>query len=128
LAGLANLRSQECSLITRYALFEGSIKAGQVDAFRKAVLDELVPMWQIFPGVLDIRVSFAEERDPGSPELVMILAVDYPNRVALATALASEARQISRAATERMLPQYFSGRIHHHVTEVESFPGLVPAT
>lgn len=115
-------------MITRYALFEGSIKAGQTDAFRRAVLEDLVPMWQVFPGVVGIRVSFAEERDPGAPELVMILAVDYPNRAALATALASDARLASRAATERMMPHYFSGRIHHHVTEVESFTGMADSS
>jgi hypothetical protein len=40
----------------------------------------------------------------------------------LSTALASDARTASRAATERVLPRFFSGRIHHHVTELKSFP------
>ena len=109
-------------MITRYALFEGSIKAGETDAFRKAVLEELVPLWRAFPGVIAIRVSFVEERDDGAPELALILAVDYPDRAVLSAALASDARQASRAATERVLPRFFSGRIHHHVTELNSFP------
>lgn len=108
-------------MITRYALFEGSIKDGQAAAFRKAVLGELVPTWQAFPGVTAVRVSFVEERDEGAPEFVLILAVDYPDRVALTAALASDARKISRAATERLMPRFFSGRIHHHVTELRSF-------
>jgi hypothetical protein len=109
-------------VITRYALFEGSIRAGEADAFRKAVIEELVPLWQAFPGVVAIRVSFVEERDDGAPELALILAVDYPDRAVLSTALASDARKASRAATERVLPRFFSGRIHHHVTELKSFP------
>ena len=110
------------SMITRYALFEGSIHAGRDAAFRQAVLQELVPTWRTFPGVLEVRVSFVQERDESTPELVLILAVDYPDRVAMDTALASEARKISRSTTQRILPRFFSGRIHHHVTELLSFP------
>jgi hypothetical protein len=108
-------------LITRYALFEGSIAEGKVAEFRKAILEELVPTWQAFPGVTAIRVSFVEERDAGAPEVVLILAVDYPDRATLDTALASDARRISKATTERIVPQYFSGRIYHQVTELRSF-------
>ena len=109
-------------VITRYALFEGSIHAGQDAPFRQVVLQELVPTWQAFPGVLAVRVSFVQERDEDAPQLVLILAVDYPDRVAMDTALASEARKNSRSATQRLLPRFFSGRIHHHVTELMSFP------
>ena len=109
-------------MITRYALFEGSIREGQGDAFRRAVLDELVPTWRAFPGVLAVRVSFALERDEGAPEIAMILAVDYPDRRAMDAALASDARKISRATTERLIPQFFAGRIHHHIAEPHLFP------
>jgi hypothetical protein len=108
-------------MITRYALFEGAIAAGAETAFRKAVLEELVPTWRAFPGVIAVRVSFVAERDEGAPELALILAVDYPDRAAVDHALASDARKASRAATERILPRFFSGRIHHHVTETLSF-------
>jgi len=109
-------------MITRYALFEGSVRDGQADAFRRAVLDELVPTWRAFPGAVEVRVSFAEERDGGAPEFPLILAVDYPDRTALERALASPERLASRAATERVLPRFFEGRIHHHVTEGHVFP------
>jgi hypothetical protein len=108
-------------MITRYALFEGSIHPGAADTFRRAVLEELVPTWQAFPGVVAIRVSFPLERDPGAPEIALILAVGYPDRVVMDAALASDARKISRATTERLLPRFFSGRIHHHVTELFTF-------
>src|SRR5262245_31273985 len=108
-------------MITRYALFEGSIGAGQQSEFRKAVLEELVPTWRAFPGVIAIRVAFVEERDEGAPELALILAVDYPDRAAMETALGSDARKVSRSTTERILPRFFSGRIHHHVAEQRLF-------
>ena len=108
-------------MITRYALFEGSITAGQEAAFRRAVIEELVPTWRAFPGVIAVRVSFVAERDEGAPELALILAVDYPDRAAVDHALVSDARKASRAATERILPRFFSGRIHHHITELLTF-------
>jgi len=111
-------------MITRYAFFEGSILAGQTAAFRQAVLLELVPTWQAFPGVLAVRVSFPQARDEGAPEMALILALDYPDGTVLEQALASEARKISRATTERLLPRFFSGRIYHHVTELQTFVAM----
>jgi hypothetical protein len=108
-------------MITRYAFFEGSIRDGQAAAFRQAVLQELVPTWRSFPGVLAVRVSFPQSRDESAPEMALILAVDYPDQTVLQQALASEARKISRATTERLLPRFFFGRIYHHVTESIGF-------
>jgi len=108
-------------MITRYALFEGSIGEGQQPAFRKAVLEELAPTWRAFPGVIAVRVSFVEDRDEGAPELALILAVDYPDRATMDEALGSDARKVSRSTTERILPRFFSGRIHHHVSELVMF-------
>jgi hypothetical protein len=109
-------------MITRYALFEGSIKPGQTDAFRAAVLEKILPKWKEFPGALDVRVSFAESRDDGAPEFPMILAVNYPDMVAVDAALASSVRTQARAATEEVLAEFFDGRIHHHVTLANEFP------
>lgn len=108
-------------MITRYALFEGTVHEGRTEAFRKAVLDELLPKWKAFPGALAVRVSFAESRDGGAPEYPLILAVDYPDLAAVETALASPARSEGRAATESVLSRFFSGRIHHHVTLAHSY-------
>lgn len=109
-------------MITRYALFEGTVRDGMAEAFRTAVLEELLPTWTAFPGATAVRVSFAEERDDGAPSHPLILAVDYPDREALSAALASPERRTSRAATERVLPRYFEGRIHHHVTTSHAVP------
>ena len=59
-------------MITRYAFFEGSIRAGEEAAFREAVLQELVPTWRAFPGILAVRVSFPQARDDGAPEMALI--------------------------------------------------------
>ena len=109
-------------MITRYALFEGDLRPGSEAEFRDAVLSDLLPKWLAFPGAMDVRVSFAVERDPGAPAFPLILAVTYPDRAAVATALASPIRAESRAATEVVMARFFTGRIHHHVTEAHEFP------
>lgn len=103
-------------MITRYALFEGKVKNGQVEAFREAVIARILPTWKQFPKATDVRVCFAESRDEGAPEYPMILAVNYPSLKAVEEALASPARAEARAATESVLAEFFEGRIHHHVT------------
>jgi quinol monooxygenase YgiN len=109
-------------MITRYALFEGSVHEGQTEAFRAAVLAEVLPHWNAFPGVLAVRVCFSNERDDGAPELPLILAISYADRAAVDTALASPERAAAKAATESVLARYFQGRIHHHITEAHDFP------
>lgn len=104
-------------MITRYALFEGQVHSGQTEAFRAAVLAEVLPHWKAFPGALAVRVCFANERDEGAPELPLILAISYANRAAVDHALASPERAAAKAATESVLSRFFNGRIHHHITE-----------
>ncbi|AWB08147.1 hypothetical protein A6A40_24270 (plasmid) [Azospirillum humicireducens] len=109
-------------MITRFALFEGTVKAGQTEAFRAAVLETILPRWKAMPGALDVRVSFTEDRDPGAPEYPLILAVNYPDRETVERALVSPERDRAREATEAVLARYFEGRIHHHVTQANEFP------
>lgn len=111
-------------MITRYALFEGQVHQGQTEAFRQAVQDQLLPTWRAFPGALAIRIGFAETRDADAPEFPLILAISYPDQAALDRALASPARTHSRAATERVLARYFTGRVHHHVTDASDHAPL----
>ncbi|MFB2531511.1 hypothetical protein ACEYYB_06515 [Paracoccus sp. p4-l81] len=103
-------------MITRFALFEGQVHPGQDAAFRQAVLDEILPKWKAFPGALSVRVTFAEMRDEGAPEIPMILAISYPDLATVDAALASPQRAEAKAATDAVLARFFTGRIHHHVT------------
>lgn len=110
-------------MITRFALFEGSVKAGQTEAFRSAVLDRLVPLWTQFPGNTDVRVMFSDDRDEGAPELPLILAISYPDTAVMEAALDSEARFKSKEVTGEIVAEFFDGRIHHHVTQRHEFVG-----
>ena len=109
-------------MITRFALFEGTVKAGQTEAFRAAVMDSILPRWKEMPGALDVRVSFTEARDAGAPEFPLILAINYPDRETVERALVSPERDKAREATEAVLARFFEGRIHHHVTLANEFP------
>lgn len=108
-------------MITRFALFEGTVKPGQTRAFRTAVLDRLVPLWTQFTGNTDVRVMFSEERDEGAPEYPLILAITYPDRAAMEAALACPARFQSKEVTGQIVAEFFEGRIHHHVTELNEY-------
>lgn len=111
-------------MITRYALFDGHINEGENEAFRAAVLSEILPKWRTFPGALSVRVTFAESRDDGAPEYPMILAINYPDLQTVEAALASPVRSEARAATEAVLARFFKGTIHHHVTTAHEYEPL----
>ncbi len=111
-------------MITRYALFEGTVREGKTDAFRSAVIERLVPLWCQFAGASEVRVMFGEERDEGAPEFPLILAISYPDRAALERALASPVRAQSREVTGEIVAAYFDGRIHHHVTSANLYEPL----
>lgn len=104
-------------MITRFALFEGSVKPGQVEAFRAAVQERLVPLWTQFPGNTDVRVMFSDDRDEGAPEFPLILAISYPDEATMTAALDSPFRSQSKEVTGQIVDEYFEGRIHHHVTQ-----------
>jgi hypothetical protein len=109
-------------MITRFALFEGSLKAGKSAAdFRAAVTARLVPLWRQFPGNCAVRVMFGAERDEGAPEFPLILAISYPSRSELTAALSSPFRAQSREVTGEIVAEFFDGRIHHHVTEADEY-------
>ena len=108
-------------MITRFALFEGSVRPGQAAAFRAAVVERLVPLWTQFTGNVDVRVMFGEERDEGAPEFPLILAITYPDRNAMDAALECPARFKSREVTGEIVAEFFEGRIHHHVTVLNEY-------
>ena len=109
-------------MITRFAMFEGSVKDGRTEDFRAAVTERLMPLWTQFPGNSDVRVMFGDERDEGAPEFPLVLAITYPDRAAMEGALTSGVRSQSRDVTGEIVAEFFDGRIHHHVTEMSAYP------
>ncbi|MDA9865472.1 hypothetical protein N9C96_02225 [bacterium] len=105
-------------MIARFALFEGTIKEGGVEAFRAAVQERLIPLWRQFPGNVDVRVMFSDDRDPGAPEFPLILSITYPDTDTMEAALEAPARYQSKEVTGEIVAEFFEGRIHHHVTQM----------
>ena len=108
-------------MITRFALFEGTVKDGHVEDFRQAVKERLVPLWTQFTGNIGVRVMFSEDRDEGAPEFPLILAISYPDVATMEQALETPARYKSKEVTGEIVNTYFEGRIHHHVTQLNAY-------
>ncbi|MBI1619869.1 hypothetical protein [Aquamicrobium zhengzhouense] len=104
-------------MIIRQALFDGQILTGREQEFRSFVEANLVPLWKQFPGVREVRVLFARERDEGAPSYPMVLSMAFDDEAALAAALEAPVRFESRGVTAQLLTM-FEGRVHHHVFEV----------
>ena len=109
-------------MITRFAMFEGTVADENITAFRAAVHERLVPLWTQFPGNVDVRVMFSDDRDEGAPEYPVILAITYKDEAGMVSALDSPYRAQSRDVTGEIVAQYLTGKIHHHVTELNLFP------
>lgn len=108
-------------MITRFALFEGSVDHAHIEAFRAAVKERLVPLWTQFPGHIGVRVMFSDDRDEGAPEFPLILAITYPDLATMEAALEAPARFQSKDVTGQIVAEFFTGRIHHHVTQLNEY-------
>lgn len=102
-------------MLTRYVFFEGKALVDG-DSFCHQINRELLPLWQAMPGNTGVRLTFADSRDPDAPEILMVLAVDYPDHATLDASLASPHRNLTRDRSAKVLAGLFAGRVHHHVT------------
>lgn len=108
-------------MFIRCAFFRGRPKPGHEELFSALVRDRLVPLWTRFPGAGEVRVLRQVESDTAEPRLDMVLAIGYPDRAAIARALASDVRARSRAVTAELMA-HFDGDIFHTLFEGEDFP------
>lgn len=106
-------------MITRTAVFEGTLKKGLEERFFAQVKDRLMPLWQRFPHARNVRMLRVTGCDAGAPAIVLIQQIDYPSMAALEEALASPVRTESRAVTKELL-QMFEGRLYHIVSELNT--------
>ena len=101
----------------RCALFEGNVKLGQEKAFHDFVTRNLLPLWTKFPGATDVRVLSQKEADTDDPHYAMVLAIQYPDMVAIERAMQSAERAKSRELTVELV-KMFDGRIFHTIFDV----------
>jgi hypothetical protein len=103
-------------MLTRTAVYEGTVKPGHEEEFFRRVRDELQPMWRRFPHVTAVRVQRVQSADPDARPIAMILEMDFPDQAAIDACLASPIRTESRGATHAVM-ELFDGRYYHFVTE-----------
>jgi hypothetical protein len=106
-------------MITRTAVFEGTLKKGTEERFFAAVKEQLMPLWKRFPHARNVRMLRVTGRDENAPPILMIQQIDYPSIAALEEALASPVRTESRAVTMELM-QMFEGRLYHIVSELDT--------
>ncbi len=103
-------------MLTRTAIYEGTVKPGQEEAFFRRVAAELEPVWRRFPNVLAVRVQRIVSADADARPIAMILEMDFPDMAAIEACLASPIRPESHAATLEVM-KLFEGRFYHFVAE-----------
>lgn len=103
-------------MLTRTAVYEGSIQAGREEEFFHRVRTELEPLWRQFPHATAVRVQRTVKSDDDARPIAMILEMDFPDMAAIEDCLASPIRPKSHEATEKVMT-LFDGRFYHYVTE-----------
>lgn len=106
-------------MLTRVAIYEGSIELGTEDAFFQDVAVRLEPIWRSFPNVLDVRVQRVMQSDRGAIPIVMVLEMDFADMAAIESSLASDIKTRSHALTLDVLKP-FSGRFFHYIADAWS--------
>ena len=106
-------------MLTRVAVFQGTIEAGREDAFFADVRARLEPIWRRFLHVLDVRVLRTQQADPGAIPIVMVLEMDFSDLDAIHASLASDIKATAHAATLEVLKP-FNGRFFHFIAESRS--------
>ncbi len=109
-------------MITRRAIFEGSIKPGMEEKFFHEVETRLAPLWQAFPHALAVRLFRIEESDDAERPILMIQEVDYPDMDKMREAITSPARDAARAVTMELM-EMFDGRFYHVISGIDRLSG-----
>ena len=107
-------------MITRTAIYEGTVKTGHEDEFFRQVEERLDPIWRQFPHVSAVRVQRTVARDDDARPIAMIMEMDFPSRTAMGESLSSPIRETAHAATLEVM-SLFDGRFYHLVAEPSVF-------
>ncbi len=108
-------------MFIRQTMFRGRIRPGSEEAFNQCLRERLIPLQIRFPGAQEVRVLRQNESDQDDPRFELILALRFPSKAAIATALASAVRLESRIVTKELLTM-FEGDIIHTVFDASDHP------
>ena len=101
-------------MITKLAIFEGTLKPGKEAEMREYVERVLRPLWEAFEGAHRVRVLHGTKSDDKGPPIPLILEVDYLTQADLDQAMASPARYESRDLLPGFYDRFFEDvRLKH---------------
>ena len=109
-------------MLTKYAFFSGTVKAGREQAMRAYVDEHLLPLWRGFQPSEQVRVLYGVEQEPNGPTIPLVLAVTYRDHDAMAEAMNSDARHTARELLPELYRQFFDEiNLWHYVFDTEQF-------
>lgn len=109
-------------MITRYAIFCGTLKPGQEAAMRAFVTRHLTPLWRQFACAEEVRVLYGVEQDENGPTIPLILAITYADHAAMEAALDSPARYAARDILPDLYARFFDRvELWHYVMDRERY-------
>ena len=102
-------------MITKLAIFEGTVKPGKEAEMRAYVETTLRPLWEAFEGAHRVRVLYGTKSDDKGPNIPLVLEVDYLTQAHLDQAMSSPARYESRDLLPGFYEAYFDEVVLRHV-------------
>lgn len=109
-------------MITRYAIFGGTVNSGQEAAMRAWVTDNLTPLWRKFACAEEVRVLFGVEQDANGPTIPLILAITYADRTAMEKGVSSPARYEAKELLPELYARFYDKvELWHYVMDREQY-------
>ena len=103
-------------MLTKYAFFIGTLKAGLEEAMKHYVEQTLQPLWQQFQPSVEVRVLYNVEQDKNGPPIPLVLAVTYVDEEAMAQAMETDARYQARDLLPGFYEKFFNDvKLRHYV-------------
>ena len=107
-------------MFIRCAFFKGKINSGMEDAFHAYWRDNLVPLWSVFPQLLELSVLSEVESDDIENPFPLVLVMKFATRDDIEKALSSPTRWASKETSKGLLDM-FSGDVIHTVFAADQF-------
>lgn len=109
-------------MITRYAIFGGTLKPGMDEDMRAWVTEHLTPLWRKFACAEEVRVLFGVEQDTNGPNIPLILAITYADHDAMAKGVESPARYAAKDLLPELYERFYDEVVlWHYVMEREQY-------
>lgn len=105
-------------MLTKYAFFSGSLKAGSSADMRTYVETTLKPLWEQFQPSERVEVLYEYTQEPKGPSIPLVLAVTYKDEASMQQAMQSSARHEARELLPAFYKRYFDDvLLWHYVFE-----------